>query len=58
MLQLSDNSEVSAEIQTEFVQLFNFTAKQLSTRSWDYEFSDEERYIMTGLLYVFSGWQP
>lgn len=57
MLQLQD-SDCSSEIQAEFIQLFNFTTKQLATRNWDYEFSDEERYIVTGLLYVFAGWQP
>jgi hypothetical protein len=55
---LQDGSDAQDEIQSEFVSLFNFVTSQLAQRSWDYEFSEDERYLVVGLFYVFSGWQP
>lgn len=54
----AQESESANEIQAEFINLFNFTTSQLAKRGWDYEFTETEQYIVMGLLYVFSGWQP
>jgi hypothetical protein len=56
MLQGQDGAESANEIQLEFVSLLNNITQQLATRTWDYELSEEERFIIMGLFYVTSGW--
>lgn len=56
MLQGSDGPDSQNETQAEFVKLFNSTTQQLASRSWDLEFSDEERFFIIGMFYIFAGW--